>query len=275
MDLDSPLLDVTAFAHKVDVVLVRPIQGGNVGATARAMKNMGLESLTVVGGIQENPDHARWMAPGAQDVLDAARHVGDVLSAVEGCTLVLGTTARGRHLRWPIWDLETTARQVLEHPGRVAILFGQEDKGLSNEDLQVCHALCTIHTDRHASLNLAQAVLLVAHGIFEEARRRGYEPEVHVAQSRRGHRVHLRDPQPPVETAKDQPADAAMVKRAADRALEVLSCTSYLNGRSSEQVGLTLYHLLQRSSPTIREVEIVLGMLSKVLFRLQHPDDPE
>lgn len=260
------------FAERLEIVLVRPLQAGNVGASARAMKNMGLRHLTLVAPNLDHPERAHWMAPAADDVLEAARRVATVEEAVEGCTLVIGTTARGRQLRWPAAEPPETARRILDHPGRVALLFGPEDKGLSNDDLRFAHLLATIPTDLHASLNLAQAVLLLGHHVFELARARGYAPAPHRTCSRRGQRTHLKEPMPPLVHEKDVPADASLIRRAADRAVSVLERTSYLHGRTDDQVGLTLFHLLSRANPTVREVEILLGMVAKVGYVLDHPD---
>ena len=259
------------FAGRVRVVLVRPLQAGNVGASARAMKNMGLRDLVVVAPRTDKPERAWWMAPGAHDILQQASEVQTVEDAVEGCTLVVGTTARGRRLRWPVMHPDELAQRVLEHPGRVAILFGPEDSGLDNESLLLCHALATVPTDEAHSLNLAQAVLLIAHHIFEEARRRGYKPPLRRRQARRGTRTHPAAPAN-MRGLHDNPAAANLVSEAARQAVALLGRTAYLLGRNPDQVRLTLYHLLQRANPTQREVGILLGMLAKLAFVVENPD---
>ncbi|MBN1337590.1 MAG: RNA methyltransferase [Deltaproteobacteria bacterium] len=264
---------VEGFGRRIRVVLVRPLKAGNVGMVARAMKNMGLGRLVLVNPHEDDPRQAAIMAPGAGDVLSDARRVATVEEAIEGVTLVVGTTVRGRRYRWPVLEPGLLAGQIHDTPGEVALLFGPEDSGLDNDTLLKCHLLCTIVTDRAPSLNLAQAVLVVAHHLFEEARRRGYEPPIRRHPSRRGHHDHPSSPAPPEEGAGERPADAGFVLDAAERAAVLLSRTAYLDGRSREQVRLTLFHLLSRANPSIREVSILLGMMAKVTWTLDHPGD--
>jgi len=212
-----------AFGTRIRIVLVRPLKAGNVGMTARAMKNMGLGRLVLVDPREDAPAHAAMMAPGAGDVLAAASRVGTVEEALAGATLVVGTTVRGRRYRWPVLEPCALAARVLDAPGEVAILFGPEDSGLDNDTLLRCHLLCTVVTDRAPSMNLAQAVLLVAHHLFEEARRRGYEPPVRRRRSRRGHHDNPASPAPPDPGVGERPADAAFVLEAAERAVALLA----------------------------------------------------
>lgn len=263
---------VPSFKDRVRVVLVRPLRCGNIGSTARAMKNMGLSRLYLVEPQEDRWDLAERMAPGAHDVLDAAVHCSTTARAVADCTWVVGTTARGRRLRWPVHDPPELARLIHETPGEIALVFGPEDSGLDNDDLCLCHALVTIHTDEAPSLNLSQAVLLLAHHVFEEARRRGYHPPPRRRKSRRGKREVPAEPRSmPQSQPGEQPAPVELTQIAARQGLEVLARTAYLRGRSLEQVRLTLYHLLQRTDPCVREVSILLGMLRKVRYTLDHP----
>ena len=211
------------------------------------------------------------MAPGAHDVLEAAQRHETVEQAIAGCTWVVGATVRGRRLRWPVLEPRELASQLLRNQGPVALLFGPEDSGLSNLDLSLCHSLVSIPTDAAPSLNLAQAVLIVAHHIFEEARRQGYQPPPRRRRSRRGHREYAVAPTPPAPGPGDVLAPAEFMLNAVHGAVDILGRTAYLNGRSREQVALTLYQLLQRTSPAKREVAILLGMIGKLRYSLDHP----
>ncbi len=269
---------VESFKDRIRVVLVKPLRCGNIGSTARAMKNMGLRRLYLVEPQEDRWDLAERMAPGAKDILDAAVHCESTAEAVADCHCVVGTTARGRKFRWPVQEPASLAADVLDAPGEIALLFGPEDSGLDNDDLLLCHKLVTIATDEAPSLNLSQAVLILAHHIFEEARRRGYHPPPRKRKSRRGKRDVPAEPRHPHSSAGEQPAPVELTQAAAQGAVEVLARTAYLTGRSVEQVKLTLYHLLQRSDPCLREVSILLGMLRKLRYTLDHPEsrvDPE
>ncbi len=270
---------VASFKDRVRVVLVKPLRCGNIGSTARAMKNMGLTRLYLVQPQEDRWDLAERMAPGAQDVLDAAVHCDSTAEAVADCQSVIGTTARGRRFRWPVQEPRAMARDLLQTPGEVALLFGPEDSGLDNEDLLLCHKLVTIVTDEAPSLNLSQAVLILAHNIFEEARAQGYHPPPRTRKSRRGKRdVDAAPRNTPPSKAGEQPAPVALTQTAARAAVQTLARNAYLPGRSADQVQLTLYHLLQRAQPRVREVSILLGMLRKVQYTLDHPEsrlDPE
>src|SRR5687768_9525375 len=150
----------------VDVVLVRPSRAANVAAAARALKNMGLRSLTLVSPPRDlDRPEARALAYGAWDLLDAARVFPDLRSAVSGCTLVAATSARdeGRAATRSPREFAAEAAAVAAG-GRVAIVFGPEATGLLNDELALCQMRIRVPT--HAaqpSLNLAQAVLLIAY----------------------------------------------------------------------------------------------------------------
>ncbi len=156
-----------AMSHPVRIVLVEASHPGNIGAVARAMKNMGLLDLWLVAPRQFPHPEATALASSAADVLDTAQVVDSVAEALAGCGFVLGTTARVRtQYPWPILAArEAAVRAVGEAQlAPVALLFGPERTGLTNEHLALCHALVQIPTNPdYSSLNLAQAVLLLAY----------------------------------------------------------------------------------------------------------------
>lgn len=155
MDLDN-----------IRIVLVDTTHPGNIGGAARAMKNMGLSRLVLVSPRQFPDERATWRAAGALDVLEAARVVGSLEEAIADCQFVVGTSARGRRIPWPVLDARRCAEEMALRAGReqVAVLFGREDRGLTNEELQLCnlHLHVPTHPD-YSSLNLAMAVQIVCY----------------------------------------------------------------------------------------------------------------
>lgn len=150
----------------IRVVLVGTTHPGNIGAAARAMKTMGLDELVLVRPRYFPHADATARASGADDVLARARVVDSLADAVETCTYVVGTSARSRHLQWPEVDArEFAVTAMTEHIGQsVAIVFGRENSGLSNEELDCCQAVLRVPANpAYSSLNLAAAVQLVAY----------------------------------------------------------------------------------------------------------------
>ena len=157
----------------VRIVLVNPSHPGNIGAAARAMKNMGFGRLVLVAPRKYPHEEAEWRAAGATDVLARAEVVPTLGQAIADCQLVVGTSARGRRIPWPVLDPRACASRVeaASHRGeQVALLFGREDRGLTNEELQVCnlHLHIPSHED-YSSLNLAMAVQVVVYELPMQA----------------------------------------------------------------------------------------------------------
>lgn len=254
----------------VRTVLVRPQQPGNVGAAARAIANHGLGELVLVCPQGFDPERARWMAPGATEIVDKARISASVQEAVGDAALIVGTTGRVRRWRWPVLDPPALAGAVLDASGPVAILYGQEDKGLANEDLELCHALLALPTATHASLNLGQAVTVTAAGLLQAAVAAGATlPD---AGRRRPSAPSRRVPLPATD-----PGAAPVARQAAvvGLALDLLRQTSYLAGRSEEQVRGSLYRLLARAGPDDEELGILTGMLKSLDWRIRtRSEDP-
>jgi TrmH family RNA methyltransferase len=158
---------------RVSVVLVEPQGPRNVGSTCRAMKNFGLDRLVLVNPAVVDHPEAREMASGAGDLLRAARIVPTYEEALQGVTLAVGTTARPRH-RIPVRTPAKAAAEIVEHAaagGEVALVFGREANGLTQDELLRCQRAISIETaPEYGSLNLAQAVLLVAYELFRASR---------------------------------------------------------------------------------------------------------
>jgi tRNA (cytidine32/uridine32-2'-O)-methyltransferase len=165
MTTDKSLL--TDALAQVRIVLVETSHPGNIGAAARAMKNMGLKNLTLVNPVAFPHADATSRASGADDILQRTRVVASLDEAIADCALVLGASARQRSLPWPILGPPDAARQALDvgaGGASVAFMFGREDSGLSNDELQRCHYHVQIPTVADfSSLNLAMAVQVLSY----------------------------------------------------------------------------------------------------------------
>jgi tRNA (cytidine32/uridine32-2'-O)-methyltransferase len=151
----------------VRIILVNTTHPGNIGGVARAMKNMGLSELYLVAPRRFPDEQAEWRAAGALDVLESAVMVDSLEQAIADCQYVVGTSARGRRIPWPVLDPRRCAGEIHSRASagvKTAVVFGREDRGLTNEELQQCHLHLHIpsHED-YSSLNLAMAVQIVAY----------------------------------------------------------------------------------------------------------------
>lgn len=156
---------------EIRVVLVEPTHPGNIGATARAMKTMGLTALHLVNPVRFPDPQADWRAAGALDIVTSASVHSSVEDAIGDCGFVAGTSVRSRRIPWTVLDAESFAQSVASGEkggGPIAILFGRENNGLSNEELALCnlHVRIPSHPD-YGSLNVAMAVQIVAYELFK------------------------------------------------------------------------------------------------------------
>ena len=226
----------------MDVVLVRPARPANVAAACRALKNMGLRSVVLVDAPDglDRPE-ARALAYGAWDVLDAARRASTLREAVAAGTMVVGTSGRPQPEAW-------TPRRLAEEAdersggGRLALVFGPEASGLTNEELALCHLRVHVPTDPdHPSLNLAQAVLILA---YEMRLAGGRGPA---------------DPAPPRATAGE-------IEAALDDLRRALLGIGYLSPANPEPILAELRALIARAGATSREATLLRGIARQVLW---------
>lgn len=150
----------------IRIVLVNTSHPGNIGGVARAMKNMGLRQLYLVEPKQFPDEQAEWRAASAADVLGGAVVVDRLEQAVGDCQFIVGTSARERRIPWPLLDVRRAAQEIAARSGgeQVAVLFGREDRGLTNDELRCCNLHLNIPTSQdYSSLNLAMAVQVVCH----------------------------------------------------------------------------------------------------------------
>lgn len=227
----------------IRIVLVRPRGSANVGAAARAMKNTGAGELTLVRPAVRRYAAAEAMAVHARDLVRRARMAPNLAEAVADCALVVGTTCRDGGYRRSAEDIERVAPAILAAAvhGPVGILFGPEDHGLTNEDLRHCQRLITLDTSpAYASLNLAQAVLLVCYELRRIAR----------------------GPQPPL--AALSPAPGAAVQRMFEHLQRALLRIGFLHPQNPEHLMFALRRMFGRGGLEDHEVRILHGIARQI-----------
>ena len=241
-------------ARDVRMVLVNPSHPGNIGGAARAMKTMAVKQLVLV-SPREYPDpRAVWRAAGARDLLETARVVDTLDEAIADCDLVVGTSARGRRIPWPVVDARQCAEQIYVEPSssKVAILFGREDRGLNNDELHRCHLHVHVPTsEEYGSLNLAMAVQIIC-----------YELRMRLLQSDLS---EGNNPNPSVMQDWDEPfANAADVERLHEHLAEVLAQIGFYNPAEPKQLLTRLRRLFARVRLDKMEINILRGILTTV-----------
>lgn len=259
-----------ALAERVVVVLVQPRSAGNVGAAARAMNNAGLRRLTVVDPFAYDPEEARWMAPGCEAVLAGAQFVATVEQALAPCHRVVAATARHRRLGQPVSSPTELARGFFQGPPDqvLGILFGREDTGLTNEEVGRAATILRIPTPDHASLNLAQAVLLTGHALFRHAHEEGMPASGRALAGTGAARWTASLDRP---DARDALAEVPSLERAAIEVLRLLGRVGYTRSTRPEKILATTRQVLQDAALSRRKVDALRGMVSRVWWALDHP----
>lgn len=235
---------VAARLSRVRIVLINTTHPGNIGATARAMKVMGLQQLHMVTPKTFPNADATAMASGADDLLQHAVVHETLESAVSGCSLVLGTSARMRSLPMPQMDVRKAAECALaEHGGQdIAILFGRERYGLTNDEIQRCHQLVHIDTNPdYGSLNLAQAVQVMA-----------YELRMAV----------LGEAGTSLAPSDWVPVDAGQMELFYVHLEQTLLDIQFLNPEQPKRLMARLRRLFNRARPDQNEINILRGILA-------------
>ncbi len=228
------------------IVLCGTTHPGNIGGAARAMKTMGLERLVLVDpkpGIFPS-EEATARAVSAVDILERAEVVPSLDQAVADCTLVVGTTARERHIGPPVMLPRAFCEQAAElaGPGEVALVFGRERTGLSNEEVDLCQRLVRIPTqEAFASLNLAAAVQIMA-----------YEWIQSVASA----------PQP--RPGRYRPANSEELEGHMKHLQQVIEETGFFAGKNQEAIVRRLRRIYARTQLDTNEINILRGLLSQV-----------
>ncbi len=236
---------------QVRVVLYEPQDPVNIAATVRAMKNMGVGTLHLVRPVEYDPVRLEGVAHGTRDLIDRIVTFPDFDAAIAGCVRVVGFTARRRAARWAVTSPRDEAGATLEaaEQGPVAYVFGREDSGLPNDVLDRVHAEVMIPTTDHASLNLAQAVLV---GLYE----------LHLAAADATRAVA-----PPRKAAP--PPSAEQFEQYFSDLERSLDGIEFFKTRVSEHIMRTLRSLTYRAAPDARELSLIRAMALEVLNYLR------
>lgn len=248
-EFTTPTTD-PALAARVRMVMVEPSHPGNIGAAARAMKNMGLTELVLVNPRDYPRDparvnEARYRAASAADLIERARVVGSLGEAIDDCHLVIGASARSRRVPWPLVDAREAASRTLAEPGTVAFLFGREASGLTNDELARCQLHLHIPTDPgYESLNIAMAMQIVAYEL-----RQGWLAQVSA----------------PLQPDWDRPwAESVAVEGLLDHLAEVFELVNFFDHRDGGQVMRRMRRLFFRTRLDQVEVNILRGLLTNI-----------
>ncbi|HMI48569.1 MAG TPA: TrmH family RNA methyltransferase, partial [Gemmatimonadaceae bacterium] len=243
--VQPPALDSVLSA--VRVVLYEPQDLVNIAATIRAMKNMGCSNLFLVRSVEYDPWRLEGIAHDTGDIIERIRNCETIEEALEGCVRVAGFTARRRAAKREVITPRAASAELLDfaRTGPVALLFGREDKGLPNEILDRAHVVVTIPTTEHASLNLAQAVLLAL-----------YELHLSAADS-------TRKLAPPRKDAP--PATAEEYEQLFADAERGLFAIDFFKTRFHEHIMRSVRTIFYRSAPDSREVALLRAIFIEII----------
>jgi tRNA/rRNA methyltransferase/tRNA (cytidine32/uridine32-2'-O)-methyltransferase len=234
----------------VRVVLDQPRDPVNIAGTVRAMKNMGLSSLRLVDPVDYDPYRIEGVAHDTRDIVEAIRHFETLDEAVADCVRIAGFSARRRAAKRERVTPQTAARDLLgaAASGPVAVVFGREDRGLSNAALDRAHVVVTIPTTDHASLNLAQAVLIAA-----------YDLHLAAVDATRTIAPPRKDAPPATSTQFEQ------LFTEVERSLEAID---FFKSRHPEHILRTVRSLAFRARPDAREIELLRAMAFEIMHSL-------
>lgn len=241
----------------IRIVLVNTTHPGNIGGAARAMKNMGISKLYLVDPKEYPSDKATWRASSAGDVLDGAVVVDTLDEAIADCALVVGTSARERRIPWPLMTPrecgEKSFAEASQH--EIAIVFGREDRGLTNEELHKCNYHVHIPSNPdYSSLNLATAVQVLC-----------YEMRMAWLSAEQGGEPHFDDWDQP-------PANSDATERYYEHLQETLERLGFLQPGNPRQTMTRLRRLYNRVRMDEMELSILRGMLTASQNYIFHTD---
>ena len=249
--------------NRICVVMVNTTHSGNIGAAARAMKNMGLTRLLLVDPIASIDEEAIQRSSRAEDILHNAEIHPTLESAIAGCGLVVGTSARSRSVPWPLMtprQCGDRAAQAAAAGNDIALVFGRESRGLTNEELHLCNAHVHIPTDENfSSLNVAQAIQVMAY----EMRLALTDVENGESEQRWGV-----DWDYPMAT-HDQLN--GMLQHMEQTLVEI----GFLDPNTPKQLMTRVRRLFQRAAPDRMEINILRGMLAAIQRRTDTSESDE
>ena len=236
---------------RVAVILFEPQDPVNIAATVRAMKNMGVSTLRLVRPCAYDPVRLEGIAHDTWDLIDRIAHFDDFDAAVADCVRLVGFTARRRSAKWLILDPRAAAQDALAHvhEGQVGLVFGREDNGLPNEILDRVHAAVTIPTTTHASLNLAQAVLIALY-------------ELHLAAGDATRTL-------PGPRKEAPPPTTDELERFFTEAHQALDAIQFFKTRYPEHIMRSIRALTFRAAPDARELSLLRATALEVVRFLE------
>ena len=237
--------------NQIRVVLVNTSHTGNIGSAARAMKTMGLTELYLVDPVEKPDGKAHALAAGATDIVANATIVETLEDAISDCGLVVGTSARSRTLPWPMLNPRECGQKMIKEASQypVALVFGRENSGLTNEELQLCHFhVCIPANPEYSSLNLAMAVQTLAYEV-----RMAYLASQEAEQQ---------------EAEKEQYPRVDDLERFYVHLEETLKETGFIIKQHPGIVMTKLRRLFNRARPEETELNILRGILASIQKRI-------
>ena len=239
------------FLNTVKVVLVGTTHPGNIGAAARAIKNMGIFNLALVKPKEFPSDIAIYRSKAAKDILENAEIYETLKDAIAGCKLIVGTSARARSVPWPVFNPRDAAEEMrkISKQGNVAIVFGREDRGLTNDELGLCNFHVHIPSDpKYSSLNLSQAVQILAY-------------EIRLAYSRD---EVISEVKWDVDLANNE-----QTERLIDHMEELMQDVEFYDVENPRKLLLRVRRFFKRSKIDVMEANIFRGLFSAIQKRLK------
>jgi tRNA/rRNA methyltransferase len=232
--------------NSISILLVRPRYHENIGSVARAMKNMGLNRLIVVDGSSPLHQDAYKLASGAEDILERAEEFPALREAISEMGFVVGMTSRAGKERSPLLAPKDVAQKLISisEENSIALVFGSEKEGLTNEELSLCHLYVRIPSaDSFPSLNLAQAVMVLCYELFQSS----------------------------TENQKETGplASSDHLERMFKHMERTLVAIEFLDAKQPEGIMRVLRKVFGRSQMDEREVQIFQGIWSKMDWHLK------
>jgi TrmH family RNA methyltransferase len=246
-------------------VLVEPKEPGNIGASARAMKNMGFRNLRLVNPPQRMTEEGRWFARNAHDVMDSAEIYSAFEDSISDKSIIAGTTRRVGKSRGVIFPVEQGARRIFDIASRgnsVAILFGREARGLYNEEVEECGFMLTIPSSKiQPSLNLSHAVLITAYELSKAEFRASGSGGQSSGDSRP---LPLHPATYPSSAALADHEDVRALYKRISRALELLEYIPKGDRNIEKKILANLKHFIGRAGLTEWELKMLYGLCWQV-----------
>ncbi len=276
--------EITDILNNISIVLVEPIKPGNIGSVARAMKNMDIRDLRLVNPLDFPHKEANIMSVHAQDILEKAQIFNTLNDAIEQCHIVFGTSARPRYLPQQFFEAQEASYNIVKHAKsnkKIAILFGREDTGLTNEELNMCNFhIGLLASHDYSSLNLSHAVQILTYlihfralRIFDKSQRYddNYDnsfDEVYLKKSSSKSKNYKMQ----INTSSwDKPiANHKSTIMLFNKIIELMKKTGFYDSRKSKLLDHRIQRLLFRVPLDQMEVNILLGVISESLRQLQN-----